>query len=175
MQHYARNELIDKMKEIALLHGDFTLRSGKKSNWYFDKYRFEGIPDIMRSVAHHMARLVPPGIDRLAGIELGGIPMCTALSLETDIPCMFIRKKAKDYGTGAQIEGVFDTADNILVVEDVVTTGGQAIIMIKQLREEGLNINGVIAVLNRSEGSTEAFEAENISFWSLFSREDFGF
>lgn len=175
MQNYARNELIEKMKEIALLHGDFTLRSGKKSKWYFDKYRFEGIPDIMRNVAHHMARLIPPGIDRLAGIELGGIPMCTALSLETDIPCMFIRKKAKEHGTAAQVEGVFDKTDNILVVEDVVTTGGQAIIMINQLREEGLNINGVLAVLNRNQGSNEAFETENIPFWSLFSREDFGF
>jgi len=175
MQHYARNELIEKMKEIALLHGDFTLRSGKQSKWYFDKYRFEGIPDIMRSVAHHMSRLIPAGIDRLAGIELGGIPMASALSLETDIPCMFIRKKAKDHGTAAQIEGVYDQSDSILVVEDVVTTGGQAIIMIKQLREAGLRINGVIAVLNRGEGSTEAFEAENIPFWSLFSREDFGF
>ena len=152
MQFYARAELIDKMKEIALLHGEFTLRSGLKSNWYFDKYRFEGIPSIMRSVAHHMARLVPSGTDRLAGIELGGIPMCTALSLETDIPSMFIRKKAKEYGTSAQIEGVYEKTDNILVVEDVVTTGGQAIIMIKQLREEGLNITGVVAVLNRGEG-----------------------
>jgi orotate phosphoribosyltransferase len=175
MQFYARDELVAKMKEIALLHGEFTLRSGKKSSWYFDKYRFEGIPSIMRSVAHHMARLLPAGIDRLAGIELGGVPMCTALSLETDIPCMFIRKRAKEYGTAAQIEGVYDKTDNILVVEDVVTTGGQAIVMIKQLREEGLRIAGVLAVLNRSEGSTEAFEAENIPFWSLFSRQDFGF
>jgi len=175
MQYYQRDQLIDQMKKTALLHGEFTLRSGKKSNWYFDKYRFEGIPSIMRSVAHHMARLIPPGIDRLAGIELGGIPMCTALSLETDLPSMFIRKKAKDYGTAAQIEGVYDKTDKILVVEDVVTTGGQAIIMIKQLREEGLDITGVVAVLNRNEGSTEAFEAENIPFWSLFSREDFGF
>jgi orotate phosphoribosyltransferase len=175
MQYHDRAELIDKMKEIALLHGEFTLRSGKKSNWYFDKYRFEGIPSIMRSVAHHMARLIPAGTDRLAGIELGGIPMCTALSLETDIPCMFIRKKAKEHGTAAQIEGVYEKSDNILVVEDVVTTGGQAIIMIKQLREEGLNITGVVAVLNRSEGSNEAFEAESIPFMSLFSRQDFGF
>jgi orotate phosphoribosyltransferase len=175
MQYYARDELVAKMKEIALLHGEFTLRSGKKSSWYFDKYRFEGIPGIMRSVAHHMARLVPADVDRLAGIELGGVPMCTALSLQTDIPCMFIRKKAKEYGTTAQIEGVHEKSDNILVVEDVVTTGGQAIIMIKQLREEGLKIVGVLAVLNRDEGSTEAFEAERIPFWSLFSRQDFGF
>jgi len=175
MQYYARAELIEKMKEIALLHGDFTLRSGKKSKWYFDKYRFEGIPGIMRSVAHHMARLIPAETDRLAGIELGGIPMCTALSLETDIPSMFIRKKAKDYGTAAQVEGVHDKSDQILVVEDVVTTGGQAIIMINDLRKQGLNITGVLAVLNRSEGSNEAFDKENIPFWSLFSREDFGF
>lgn len=173
--YYARDELIAKMKEIALLRGEFTLRSGKKSDWYFDKYRFEGIPSIMRSVAHHMARLIPPGVDRLAGIELGGVPMATALAMETDIPAMFIRKKAKEYGTAAQVEGVFTPQDNILVVEDVVTTGGQSIEMIKQLREKGLNIVGVIAVLNRNEGSNEAFAAENISFWSLFSREDFGF
>jgi len=175
MQYYARNELIEKMKKIALLHGEFTLRSGIKSNWYFDKYRFEGIPGIMRSVAHHMARLIPAGVDRLAGIELGGIPMCTALSLETDLPSMFIRKKAKEYGTAAQIEGVHQKTDNILVIEDVVTTGGQAIIMINDLREQGLNIVGVLAVLNRSEGSNEAFTDADIPFWPLFSREDFGF
>jgi orotate phosphoribosyltransferase len=175
MQHYNRAELIDLMKTTALLHGDFTLRSGKKSNWYFDKYRFEGIPGIMRSVAHHMARLIPEGTDRLAGIELGGIPLCTALALETDIPAIFIRKAQKDYGTQAQIEGLHQPEDHILVVEDVVTTGGQAIILIKQLREAGLNIVGTLAVLNRNEGANEAFAAENIPFWWLFSRDDFGF
>ena len=127
MQFYQRAELIEKMKEIALLEGTFTLRSGKTSNWYFDKYRFEGIPGIMRSVAHHMSRMIPDGVDRLAGIELGGVPMATALALETDIPCMFIRKTAKEYGTAAQIEGLHLPEDNILIVEVVVTTGGQAI------------------------------------------------
>jgi orotate phosphoribosyltransferase len=175
MRYYDRAELIDKMRDIALLKGEFILRSGKKSNWYFDKYRFEGIPQIMRSVAHHMARLVPAGVDRLAGIELGGVPMATALSLETDLPCMFIRKKAKDYGTEAQIEGVYADDDQILVVEDVVTTGGQAIQIIQQLRDKGLNIAGVLAVLNREEGSTEAFREGDIPFMSLFSRDDFGF
>jgi len=175
LKYFARTELIDRMKEIALLEGEFILRSGKKSNWYFDKYRFEGIPEIMASVAHHMARLIPEGTTRLAGIELGGVPMCTALSLETDLPCIFIRKKAKEYGTEAMIEGMHDPQDNILMVEDVVTTGGQAIILIKQLREQGLNIIGTIAVLNREAGATDAFAKENIPFWWLFSREDFGF
>lgn len=175
MQHYNRAELIKLMKNTALLQGDFTLRSGKKSSWYFDKYRFEGVPGIMRSVAHHMARLIPEGTDRLAGIELGGIPLCTALALETDIPAIFIRKTQKEYGTQAQIEGLHKAEDRILVVEDVVTTGGQAIILIKQLREAGLNIVGTLAVLNRNEGANEAFAAENIPFWWLFSRDDFGF
>lgn len=175
MQYYSRAELIEKMKEIALLHGDFTLRSGKKSSWYFDKYRFEGIPGILRSVAHHMSRLVPEGVNRLAGIELGGIPLATALALETDLPAIFIRKGAKDYGTEKQIEGVHNPGDQILVVEDVVTTGGQAIILINQLREQGLNVVGCLAVLNREEGSIEAFGEANIPFWWLFSREDFGF
>jgi len=175
MQSYSRAELIEKMKEIALLQGDFTLRSGKKSSWYFDKYRFEGIPSIMRSVAHHLSRMVPEDITRIAGIELGGIPLATALSLETDIPCMFIRKQSKEYGTEKQIEGVWDKSDTILVVEDVVTTGGQAIELIKKLRDEGVNIAGCLAVLNREEGSTPAFNEANIPFWSLFSREDFGF
>jgi orotate phosphoribosyltransferase len=175
MQFYTRAELIEKMKEIALLHGEFTLRSGKKSNWYFDKYRFEGIPSIMRSVAHHMSRLIPEDATRLAGIELGGVPMCTALALETDISCIFIRKKAKEHGTAAQIEGVHEPGDKFLIVEDVVTTGGQAIELIRQLRAAGLNIIGTLAVLNRNEGAEEAFQAENIPFWSLFSRDDFGF
>jgi orotate phosphoribosyltransferase len=175
VQYYARAELIDKMKEIALLSGEFTLRSGKKSSWYFDKYRFEGIPGIMRSVARHMARLVPDGTDRLAGIELGGVPMATALSLETDIPSMFIRKTKKDYGTAAQIEGVYEPHDRIVIVEDVVTTGGQAIEMINDLRNQGLTIVGAIAVLNRSEGADEAFAEAAVPFWPLFSREDFGF
>jgi orotate phosphoribosyltransferase len=175
MQFYARAELIAMMKEMALLRGEFVLRSGKTSDWYFDKYRFEGIPAIMRSVAHHMARLVPEGTDRLAGIELGGVPMCTALSLETDIPCIFIRKQAKQHGTAMQVEGVYQPSDRIVLIEDVVTTGGQAIELIRHLRPAGLNIVAALAVLNRNEGAEEAFAAEAVPFWWLFSREDFGF
>jgi orotate phosphoribosyltransferase len=175
MQYLSRAELIDEMKSIALLEGDFTLRSGQKSRWYFDKYRFEGQPRIMHSVAHHMSRLIPADTHRLAGVELGGIPMVTALSMYADIPCVFIRKKAKDYGTAAQVEGSYEKTDRLLIIEDVVTTGGQVIEMLKDMREQGFNIIGCMSVLNRKQGADEAFEKESIPYWSLFSRDDFGF
>ena len=175
MQFYARAELIEKMKQIALLHGEFTLRSGKKSNWYFDKYRFEGIPGIMRSVAHHMARLIPEGTDRLAGIELGGIRCAPRWRWRRTSRRSSSARRRRITARRRRSKACTSPRDRILIVEDVVTTGGQAIILIQQLREAGLNITGTLAVLNRNEGANEAFAAENIPFWWLFSREDFGF
>jgi len=176
MRYYQRRELVAKIREVALLEGDFVLRSGKRSKYYLDKYLFEGYPDILRSLAHHMARLVPDDIDRLAGVELGGIPITTALSLETDIPCVFIRKSKKDYGTGKMVEGVFEPSDRILLVEDVVTTGGQAVTMVKQLREQmNLTVAGALCVLDRMQGGSEAFAEAGIPFTAFLTRDDLGF
>jgi orotate phosphoribosyltransferase len=176
MKYYKRADLIAKIKDVALLEGDFLLRSGQRSKYYLDKYLFEGIPSILRSVAHHMARMVPDDTTRLAGVELGGIPVTTALSLETDIPCVFVRKAAKGHGTAKVVEGMYEPTDRILMVEDVVTTGGQAVEMIKQLRAEmGLQIVGVIAVLDRNQGGREAFAEAGLPFNALFTREDLGF
>ncbi len=176
MRYYTKKELIQKIKEVALLEGDFVLRSGKKSKYYLDKYLFEGYPQILKSVAHHLARLVPEDVDRLAGVELGGIPITVALSLDTDIPCIFIRKSAKGYGTEKMVEGVYEPKDNVLLVEDVVTTGGQAVDMVKRLRENfNLNVVGVLAVLDRMEGSEDAFSSNGISFTALFTRTELGF
>jgi len=176
MRYYQRRELVAKIREVALLEGDFVLRSGKRSHYYLDKYLFEGYPDILRSLAHHMARLVPEDIDRLAGVELGGIPITTALSLETDIPCVFIRKSQKDYGTEKIVEGAYEPSDRILLIEDVVTTGGQSIAMVQQLREEmDLTVTGVLCVLDRMEGSHEAFAGAGIPFTSFLTRDDLGF
>lgn len=176
MRYYQRRELVAKIREVALLKGDFVLRSGKRSKYYLDKYLFEGYPDILRSLAHHMARLVPEEIDRLAGVELGGIPITTALSLETDIPCIFIRKVKKDYGTEKLVEGAYGSSDRILLIEDVVTTGGQSIAMVRQLRQDkNLAVSGVLCVLDRMEGSTEAFAEAGIPFTSFLTRDDLGF
>jgi len=176
MRYYRRPELVAKVKEVALLEGDFVLRSGKRSRYYLDKYLFEGIPSILRSLAHHMARLVPEDVTRLAGVELGGIPVVTALSLETDIPCIFVRKSVKDHGQSKWVEGVYRPDDRILMVDDVVTTGGQVVQMIAKLKNElGLTVVGVLAVLDRDEGSREAFGEINMPFNALFSREDLGF
>ncbi|OGK10352.1 MAG: orotate phosphoribosyltransferase [Candidatus Riflebacteria bacterium RBG_13_59_9] len=176
MRYYQRTELITKLKEVALLEGDFLLRSGKRSKYYLDKYLFEGIPSILRSLAHHMARLVPEDITRLAGVELGGIPVVTALSMETDIPCIFVRKQAKDHGQSKLVEGVYEPGDRVLMIEDVVTTGGQLIEMIGYMKEQmGLSVVGVIAVLDRNEGSRKAFAELGLPFNALFSREDLGF
>jgi orotate phosphoribosyltransferase len=176
MRYYKRTELIEKLKEVALLEGDFVLRSGKRSKYYLDKYLFEGIPGIIRSLAHHMARLVPEDVTRLAGVELGAIPVVTALSLETDIPCIFVRKSVKEHGTSKLVEGVFEPGERVLMVEDVVTTGGQVLQMIERLKTDaGLSVVGVIAVLDRAEGSVEAFAEANMPFNALFTRQDLGF
>ena len=176
MRYYQRTELIAKVKEVALLEGDFVLRSGKRSKYYLDKYLFEGIPSILCSLAHHMARMVPEDVTRLAGVELGGIPVVTALSQATDIPCIFVRKSVKEHGTSKQVEGVYEPTDRVLMVEDVVTTGGQLIEMIGHLKESvGLSVVGVIAVLDRDEGSREAFAELGMPFNALFTREDLGF
>jgi len=176
MRYYSKRELLQKIKEVALLKGDFVLRSGKRSEYYLDKYLFEGYPGILRSVAHHMARLVPEDANRLAGVELGGIPVTVALSLETDIPCIFVRKSAKGHGTDKIIEGVYEAGDRVLLIEDVVTTGGQAVAMVNKLRDEfNLEVIGVLAVLDRQEGSETAFSEAGIPFTALFTRKELGF
>lgn len=176
MRYYSKKELIEKIKEVALLKGDFVLRSGKRTNYYLDKYLFEGYPQILRSVAHHLARLVPEDVTRLAGVELGGIPVTVALSLDTDIPCIFIRKSAKGHGTDKIIEGVYDPADRVLLVEDVVTTGGQSVEMANKLRFDfGLKVVGVLAVLDRQEGSEETFKKAGLPLTAFLTRKDLGF
>ncbi len=176
MRYYSKKQLVQKIKEVALLEGDFVLRSGKRSRYYLDKYLFEGYPDILRSVAHHMARLVPEDVTRLAGVELGGIPVTVALSLDTDIPCVFIRKSVKTHGTEKLVEGVYSPDDRILLVEDVVTTGGQAVEMVNRLRQDfRLQVVSVLAVLDRQEGSVESFASAGISYTALFTRKELGF
>ena len=119
------------------LTGTFVLRSGRTADRYFDKYRFESDPALLAEIVAALAPLVPPGIEGLAGLELGGVPLATMLSSVTGLPAFFVRKQPKKYGTEQVCEGGDIAGRNLLIVEDVVTTGGQLVLSAQDLRSEG--------------------------------------
>ena len=121
----------------AHLTGEFVLRSGQTTNEYFDKYRFEADPVLLDEVTAAMVPLIPPGTEVLAGLEMGGIPVVTALARHTGLPCAFVRKQAKQYGTRRLAEGAETAGRRVTIVEDVVTTGGQIVLSTNELRSLG--------------------------------------
>lgn len=176
-----RDELAGRIAEAALLRGNFTLRSGRTSSYYLDKYRFSTQPDVLDALAGLFAErirevgaaLARP-VDRLAGAELGGIPLVTAAGLRTGLPTVFVRNSKKDYGTAKRIEGVLEPGDVLVLLEDVATTGGQAVEALTALREEGAEVIAVIAAIDREEGARENVEAAGARFEALFTRRDLG-
>lgn len=166
-----KKELARKIYEVAHLSGSFKLRSGTTSNEYFDKYRFEARPDLLREIAEHLKPLIPPGTQALAGLEMGGIPIATALSLATGLPCTFIRKKAKDYGTCLFAEGLEIRGLKLCVIEDVITTGGQVILSTQDLRGAGAIVNDVLCVIHRGGGEDKLREIE-LKMRALFTMEE---
>jgi len=167
-----RAELARKIANCATLHGTFTLRSGAVSSVYFDKYRFEARPDILREIAAHMASLVPAGHDALAGLEMGGIPLAVMLSQQTGLPTLFVRKAAKTYGTCNLAEGGDLKGRTLCVVEDVITSGGQVIESVGLLREQGAEIRDVVCVIDRQSGGREALQAAGLRMHALFTRSE---
>ncbi|MEK2687849.1 orotate phosphoribosyltransferase [Bdellovibrio sp. GT3] len=169
-----RAELAKKIYDIAHLTGEFKLRSGQISNEYFDKYRFEAQPHLLREIAKQMVSLIPPGTEVLAGLEMGGIPIATALSLETGIPCVFVRKEAKEYGTCKFAEGLEIKGKKVLVIEDVVTTGGQVVLSTADLRSIGAEISHVLCVIHRGPAFPEPKLQEiGVTLTPLFMKADF--
>lgn len=160
------------MHDVAHLTGTFTLRSGQVSNEYFDKYLFEADPALLRAIAEAMAALVPPETEVLAGLELGGVPIVTMLSQVTGLPALFVRKKAKDYGTCRLAEGGDVDGRRVTVVEDVVTTGGQVLLSCAELRERGAVVDTVLCVIDREAGGPEAFAAEGLALRPLFTMSE---
>jgi len=167
-----RDELGKKIYEVAHITGEFLLRSGKISNEYFDKYKFESLPELLNPISEHMTELIPAGTEVLAGLEMGGIPLSSAISLKTGMPSIFVRKKAKEYGTRKLAEGSDFSGKKVCVVEDVVTTGGQIIESVKELRELGAIIDSVMCVIVREPKAFENLETAGLKLIPLFTMEE---
>jgi len=167
-----RSELAQKVYNVSYIRGNFTLRSGQVSNEYFDKYLFESDPVILAEIANQMSTLIPEGTEILAGLEMGAISIATALSLKTGLPAIFVRKKAKEYGTKKFAEGTDIDGKRVCVIEDVVTTGGQIIMSVNDLRQFGAGINTVLCVIERDIKGRENLEKEGLGLHSLFTMDE---
>ena len=167
-----KQSLASAIAAVATLRGEFTLRSGAVSPEYFDKYRFESDPALLRAIAEQLAPMIPPHTQVLAGLELGGVPIVTALSLRTGLSTAFVRKRAKEYGTRQLAEGVDVRGLRVLVVEDVVTSGGQVVASANDLRRLGAEVSDALCVIDRESGGRAAVAAAGITLRSLFTKTD---
>lgn len=164
-----RKELAKEIYNVAYLTGRFELRSGTISNEYFDKYQFESRPLILKAIAEAMCEKLPKDYDLLGGLEMGGIPIATVISMITGNNAIFIRKEAKKYGTAKLAEGPEFDGKKILLVEDVVTSGGQIIISANELRQRGAVIDKAVCVIDREAGGAEKLKEAGIELIPLFT------
>ena len=158
--------------ETCNLRGTFLLRSGQTSTEYFDKYQLEARPALLRAIAEGMAKLLPAETAVLAGLEMGGIPVATAISLQVGLPCVFVRKKAKEYGTFKIAEGAEISGLKVTIIEDVVTTGGAIIAGALALRERGALVDTVLCVIDREQGGGESLRSAGLLLQALFSASE---
>ncbi len=165
-------DLAQRIVAVSHLTGSFTLRSGVVSDQYFDKYRFESDPALLRDIAEALAPLLPEGVDALAGLELGGVPLAVALSQVTRLPAVFVRKEAKTYGTCQLAEGADIDGQRLLVVEDVVTSGGQVIESCGDLRERGAVVTDAVCVIDRQAGGVERLAGIGIELRALYRMDE---
>ncbi|GAA2194982.1 orotate phosphoribosyltransferase [Micromonospora lupini] len=165
------SSLARRVYEACHLTGSFRLRSGQVSSEYFDKYLFEGQPDLLRDVAQAMVALLPE-CDVLAGMEMGGIPIATVMSQLTGLPTVFVRKQAKEYGTGKAAEGGPVDGRRVVVVEDVVTTGGALLESCRLLRAGGAVLETVVCAIDREQGGRENLAAEGLRLRAALNRRE---
>ena len=168
-------ELARRLREHAYLEGDFVLRSGKRSRYYLDKYRFETRPDLLGALGERLgARVheVAPAAVRIAGPELGAIALAAAASLSSGLPFLIVRKAAKEYGTERLLEGELAPGEEVCLVEDVVTSGGAAADAVDALREAGLDCRAVVCVVDREEGGADALARKAVRLHTLFRARD---
>ena len=166
------DELGREIVKASYLKGDFVLRSGKRSNRYFDKFMFETDPALLRRIGKHLAELVPADTQLLAAPELGAVLLGGAVSIQTGLPLVLVRKEAKGYGTAKQIEGRFEPAQRVTVIEDVVTTGGDSLRTVEVLRAARLEVIRLVVVLDRGEGGADNISTAGVPYSPLFRIED---
>ncbi len=163
--------LLAAIREHALLEGDFVLRSGRRSTYYLDKYRFETIPALLEALGDRLAAKaaeIEPDADRLAGPELGAVALVTAASLASGKPFLIVRGKAKEYGTANQLEGAYEAGDRVVLIEDVVTSGGAAADAVRAVRQAGLECRTAICAIDREEGGVDALARLGVRLYPLF-------
>jgi len=169
-----RKELARRLMETSYLEGDFTLRSGRRSHYIIDKYGFETRPEILSAIASELVPMLPERADRVAGVELGGVPLATAVSLASGVPLIIVKKAQKGYGTDRLIEGELRPGERVALIEDVATTAGTACAAVETLRRAGASEVTALVVVDRQEGADEAFRAAAVPYRALFTRESLG-
>jgi orotate phosphoribosyltransferase len=170
-------ELAEAIRDVAYLEGDFVLRSGRRSSYYLDKYRFGTNPEILGPLGEAIAAEVDrrePDADRIAAPELGAVALAASASLASRLPFVIVRKEAKEYGTANRLEGEFAEGECVCLVEDVVTSGGAALEAVHALREAGLRVSNAVCVVDREEGGVDELARHAVRLWPLFRASELG-
>lgn len=165
-----------RLLEASYLEGDFVLRSGRRSRFYLDKYLFSTRPDLLRDIAAGLAAKLPAyePFDLLAGPELGAVAIVAAVSLACGKPFVIVRKGAKGYGTDKAMEGKAEAGQRVVMIEDIVTSGGAALMAVDKLREAGLEVGTLLCVVDREEGGRAQIEARSLTLDPLFTAASLG-
>ena len=171
----AVDELGRRLVEVALLEGDFTLRSGRRSRWYLDKYRFETDPELLRALGDRLAaaiRAAEPGGTRIAGPALGAVALAASAAMASGLPFIIVRGETKEYATGNRIEGPHEPGELVCLVEDVVTSGGALCEAVEAVRAAGLVVRHAVCVVDREEGGADALARVGVRLAALYRAGD---
>jgi orotate phosphoribosyltransferase len=165
------DELGLRLRERALLEGDFVLRSGRRSSYYLDKYRFETVPDLLGPLGERLAAAVrefEPSTVRLAAPAVGAVALAASASLASGLPFLIVRDSAKEYGTGNRLEGAYEAGELVCLIEDVVTSGGALAEAVAAVREAGLEVRNAVCVVDREEGGADALARIGVRLRPLY-------
>ncbi len=170
----SNRHLLERVKKVAYLEGNFITRAGKPTTYYIDKYLFSTQPDILKDLGTALAELLPPSntYDRIAAPELGAVALAASVAMVVGKPFIIVRKKTKDYGTQKRLEGKAVEGETVVMIEDVLTTGGAVLQACESVKEAGLNVAGIVGVINREEGAFENIQNAGYPMKALFTTTD---